>query len=237
MTTSCKILIVDDSIVFRSQIRAAIGDLPGMEVVSTAANGKVACEYLAKNQVDIVTLDLEMPVMNGLDTLAELKRLGVKTQVIVFSSQSLAGANSTIAALAAGASDFIPKPDLTKTKDQTPAEAIRKELRPRIENLMKSKSLQKVTALPAKNPPSTYGKTNWNLFTPKMIVIASSTGGPKALEELISSLRGPLTVPICIAQHMPPIFTASLASRIQKLSGIPCAEVKTASPYCLAEFI
>jgi two-component system chemotaxis response regulator CheB len=226
MSSPCRILIVDDSIVMRSQIRAAIGEQSGMEVVGTASNGKIACQMLTQKQVDIVTLDLEMPIMNGLETLAEIKRLGLKPQVIVFSSLSVAGAEATLKALAAGASDFIAKPDLTRSDDVSPALAIRKDLLPRLEQLMQRHREEPVSKT---TPPATairLPKTNFLSLFPKIVVIASSTGGPRALEEFIMSLKPPIQVPILITQHMPPLFTASLASRLQKLSGIPTAEVK-----------
>ncbi|MEK6554832.1 MAG: response regulator, partial [Bdellovibrionota bacterium] len=105
-----RVLIVDDSIVFRSQIRASLEGSDMIEVVGVASHGKIAIEKMKQTTVDLVTLDLEMPEMNGLETLNEMRKQGLKAQVIVFSSQSQKGAKATIEALNSGASDFVPKP-------------------------------------------------------------------------------------------------------------------------------
>ncbi len=105
-----KVLVVDDSIVFRSQISASLSGVESVEVVGTASNGKIAIQKLQQSQIDLITLDMEMPEMNGLATIKEMKRLGIKTKIIVFSSQTVRGAEAALDALSAGADDVVAKP-------------------------------------------------------------------------------------------------------------------------------
>ena len=252
MAKVLRVFIVDDSAVFRSQIRASLEGVAGVEVVGFASQGKNAMEVLKKLPVDIITLDLEMPVMNGIETLLELKKQGNRAKVIVFSSHTKRGAESTLAALNAGASDFITKPTLENPSSMgsegttTPAELIRSLLLPKVLQFSdpESRDLQKTKVgsstsvrLGSHSSPHlvngetldvipSFQKIDWGLFFPKVLLIASSTGGPNALEKIFSNLKPPFLCPIVIAQHMPPLFTASLAERLQKLSGIPTAEAQ-----------
>ena len=139
-----KVLIVDDSVVYRSQIRAAIQGLPDVEVLAAASNGKLAIERLKQATVDLVILDLEMPEMDGLATLKEMAKLGIKSKVLVFSSASKRGSEITMEALRAGASDFLTKPDGSQKTDQKPDELIRALLGPKITALFnQAKSVEK----------------------------------------------------------------------------------------------
>ncbi len=216
-----KVLIVDDSLVFRSQIRNALVEIPWIEVVGVASNGKIALEKLKNTQVDLMTLDLEMPEMNGIETLKQLNALNSSTKVIVFSSMSLQGAGTTLEALKIRASDFVAKPNENElqgtTTDKNPKTVLQKLLVPKIENLFMDKDLVQISSEKIK-------KYNWNSFIPKAIVIGCSTGGPTALEKIFDQFKGPIPCPIFIVQHMPPIFTQSLAARIQKISGITTTE-------------
>lgn len=218
----CRVLLVDDSAVYRSQTKLALSGCDEIEIVGSASNGQMAIDLLKARPVDVMALDLEMPIMNGLETLAEIKRLGLKVNVIVFSSQSKAGADTALQALNVGAADFLAKPILDPSSKETPDQLIRKTLLPKVLQFHRQRSLVHRPVAPT--PVSSMRAKNYNLFNPKMLVIASSTGGPTALEKLFSAVRAPLTVPILIVQHMPPIFTASLAERIQRITGIPCAE-------------
>lgn len=242
-----QVLIVDDSLVFRSQIKAALADVPGIDVVGVAANGKIALDKLTQLKVDLMTLDLEMAEMNGLQTLAEMKKRGLKTKVIIFSSKTQAGADAAILALQSGASDVVAKPTSDNPSLHDALEAIKADLVPKIKQFIPVES----GILNGKEPANS--QTNWvkpiqsdsrdqhkndtswvrkniELFKPTAIVIGSSTGGPDALDKLFQQLPSPIRVPIFIAQHMPPIFTASLARRIQNVSGIPCAEAQQMEP-------
>lgn len=214
------VLIVDDSAVFRSQIRAALDGVPGVQVAGTASNGKLALQLLEQVQVDLLTVDLEMPEMNGIELLKALSRQGRHLKTIVLSSTSRRGAETTLEALSLGASDFIAKPsgeEAPSGNQDLPHEKLRALLLPRIQALF-----QESSASPARDLP--FNRVVWELFLPRVIVIGSSTGGPTALEHIFSRIKGPFRCPILIAQHMPPVFTASLAERLGKLSGVPAAE-------------
>jgi two-component system, chemotaxis family, protein-glutamate methylesterase/glutaminase len=235
------VLIVDDSLVFRSQIKAALADVVGISVVGVASNGKIAIEKLSQLKVDLMTLDLEMAEMNGLETLAEMKRRGIKTKVIIFSSRTQAGADAAILALQSGAADVVAKPSGDNPSLQEAMQSIKADLVPKIRQFIPAQT-ESALAVAANTSPmnakdkadnqsntapkieTRYQKINVENFKPMAVVIGCSTGGPDALDKLFSQFPQPLRVPIFITQHMPPLFTASLAKRIQNISGIPCAE-------------
>lgn len=244
-----KVLIVDDSVVYRSQIRAALASIPFVEVVGVAHNGKVALERLTQINVDLMILDLEMPEMTGLETLEAMKAKNLtKTKVLLFSSHSKRGAEITMDALRLGASDFVPKPGSDPGFGATmgvptgeivdPAKRIHDLMLPKIEALFPA-SFQEtksgVESIRVTTPAASalgsdasrkYPKIIWETIRPSVVVIGSSTGGPTILEKLFSSINGPLNCPILVAQHMPPIFTATLAERLKTVSGIEVREAK-----------
>lgn len=216
-----KVLIVDDSVIYRSQIRAALDNFPRLEVVGTASNGRLAIERLVLTPVDLLILDLEMPEMDGIQTLQEMTKRGLKCKVVIFSSTSKRGAEVTMEALRLGANDFIAKPN--GASDLQPFERIRALIGPKIDALFPEVVSTKVEKSAVKRNDQ-YPKIIWDLFKPKIVVIGSSTGGPTVLEKIFSELAPPLNCPIVIAQHMPPVFTAAFAERLSKLSGIPVRE-------------
>ncbi len=208
-----KILIVDDSVIFRSQIQLALKDAPGLEIVGTAPNGRSAIERMKELEVDVCILDIEMPVLDGLETLKEMHRLNLRTRAIMFSSLTVSGAEKTLEALRLGAVDFVPKPRAEDGTIDSPAQRIRDVLVPRIFSIFP----EAVCPIPRRTQlPS---KLAWDRFVPEVLVIASSTGGPNALIDFFSLLKAPLPYPVLVTQHMPPIFTASLAERIGGHSG------------------
>ena len=240
-----RVLVVDDSLVFRSQIKAALEKESDLDVVGVASNGKVAIQKLQQLSVDLVTLDLEMPEMNGIETLHEMKKQGIKTRVIVFSSISKAGSKATLEALSAGADDFVTKPSGDDINIGNAADKIGEQLLPKVRQFAdraKSREEKKAKAtapptpvekkapVPEKGPLSVekkdYHKKDLSFFVPKIVVIGSSTGGPAALEKVFQGLKPPFRCPLVIVQHMPPVFTASLAQRLQEICGVPCAEAK-----------
>lgn len=226
-----KILVVDDSIVFRSQISASLSGVEGIEIVGTASNGKIAIGKLQQQPIDLITLDMEMPEMNGLQTIKEIKRLQLKTKIIVFSSQTIRGAESALEALAAGADDVVAKPSSDDINFDKAQKMIEEALVPRVLQFMRgtlgsNRPISRPDTIKA--PASKVGffakKKNLATFFPKAIVIASSTGGPSALESIFAQLKCTSKLPILIVQHMPPVFTQILAKRIGDISGIPTHE-------------
>lgn len=237
-----KVLIVDDSLVYRSTIEKVLAELDGVEVVQKVKDGRAAIDYLKDNQVDLMTLDLEMPILDGIGVLNEVQGLSNKPKIIVFAAQTSRGAKSALDAFKLGAYDVVAKPTAISTSMDQSMDHVRSSLQPKVLSLVPGNTLSSTPApaskaesayermiaqnLPAKEPPKSYVKTNLRTFRPKVVVLGSSTGGPMALNEVFANLRPNLSVPILIAQHMPPVFTQQLAKRLETLSGIPTREAK-----------
>ncbi len=209
------VLIVDDSVLFRSQIQQALKDIPEINVAGVSSNGQLALERMASQDIDVCILDIEMPILDGIETLREMKTLNLKTRVIMFSSQSIFGADKTLEALRMGAIDFVPKP-ISEASQNLPFLKIQEVLLPKILSLFPILRPSKLQAR--------ISDFNWHTFRPKVLVIASSTGGPNALVEFFKSLQDHVPFPILIVQHMPALFTASLAERLGAACGKKAAE-------------
>jgi two-component system chemotaxis response regulator CheB len=220
-----KVLIVDDSLAYRSKIRAALSAVPWIEVVGSASNGKIALEMIEQKGVDLATLDMEMPVLDGISTLKALRQNNRRTKVIVFSSSTTRGSEATLDALAAGADDFVAKPASVAEGTISPEEIIRRDLLPKIEQFVGTRAESLLPATPREvRQESAYLSKDLDTFIPSAIVIASSTGGPTAHDKIFGAMGGALRCPILIAQHMPPVFTAAFAKRLSEQSGLPCKE-------------
>ncbi len=227
-----RVIVADDSVVYRTQIKAALSRLSWVEVVGTAANGKIAIDLLEQTKADLLTLDLEMPTMDGIQTLKELSLKNISPKVLVFSSASKRGAEITFEALRLGAHDFIAKPGpsapgaVASFENRTdPSTLILEMLEPKIKGLFPDVEFNALASqVKTEAKSGGYQKLDWELFRPRILVIASSTGGPTVLEKIFQDLSAPVDCPILITQHMPPVFTATLAERIQKISGIPARE-------------
>ncbi len=230
MNGPLKILIVDDSITYRSIMNTVLEAVSGVTVVSTASNGKNALVKLTQHEVDMVLLDIEMPEMDGLQTLKEISRLHPNIGVVMVSGTNRHSADITIQALEAGAIDFIPKPDHDSVEQNI--ETLRQRLVP-IFTTFASKHAS-VPAKPAAPPPIVSSRPTLETVVPPapkvgnfkadILVIGVSTGGPNALIELIPNLPANLNVPILIVQHMPPVFTASLAANLDRKSPLTVKE-------------
>ena len=226
-----QILIVDDSVVFRSQITEALGGHPDIKVVGSAANGSIALQRLEQLSVDVVTLDMEMPDMNGIQVLREIRKRGFPVRVIIFSSQTQRGAEAALLALREGADDVVAKPSGEGLTFETASSAIREVLVPKVlqfKDRFKDRSQDSTPRVESSpSPPQKRCKQDLSHFDPLVLVIGSSTGGPTALEKIFTQITGPISIPILIVQHMPPIFTETLARRLGDLSGIPASEAKS----------
>lgn len=220
-STKKRVLIVDDAVVVRKTLSDALARDPALEVAGTASNGRFALAKFPALKPDIVLLDIEMPEMDGLETVRQLRKIDARIPIVMFSTLTEHGASATLEALALGATDYITKPsnrDMAETLD-----TVSRELIPRIHALCHLPGAQ-ATIAPTLPPPSA---RLWRppLMTPVHVVaIGVSTGGPDALARLLPSLPANLPVPVVIAQHMPPIFTALLASRLAAKSAIPVSE-------------
>jgi two-component system chemotaxis response regulator CheB len=211
-----RVLIVDDSTVVRRLLAELVGSAPDMQVVGTAADGKIALAKLDQTNPDLVTLDVEMPEMNGLETLAAIRQRRPQLPVIMCSSLTRPAAAATLDALALGANDYVNKPSATGSAGEGVAR-LRDDLLAKIRLFVRGKS-----ALPAAPPPAppVAALRKERVRSPiSAVAIGVSTGGPNALQELVPTLGLDLPVPVLIVQHMPPTFTKLLADRLSKLRG------------------
>ena len=217
-----RVLVVDDSVVMRRILTEVISADRELEVAGYAANGQIAMSLLAQVAPDILTLDVEMPVMDGLATLKALRAAGYKLPVIMFSTLTERGAEATIDALALGASDYVAKP--SGGGDYNSArERIREAVVPKIKALCRrSTAAAPVTGAPAARPSNAPKRSIANPV--KVLAIGCSTGGPNALAEILPNLFEDFPAPILIVQHMPPTFTRFLAQRLTSLCRMPVEE-------------
>ena len=206
-----RILVVDDSVVVRRSVSDELARDPALEVVGTAANGKIALAKIPQVNPDIVILDIEMPEMDGLETLRELRKTYPKLPVIMFSSLTERGASATLQALALGASDYFAKPSNAVGLDAS-LKVIREELVPSIKALCRLN--------PAVSQPICLSQRPAGKGMIEVVAIGTSTGGPNALTELFRRIPDSFPVPILIVQHMPPMFTKLLAERMTAQSSI-----------------
>jgi two-component system chemotaxis response regulator CheB len=214
-----RILVVDDSVVTRRVLSDTLSGDPGLKVVGTAGDGRIALAKIPLLKPDLITLDVEMPVMDGLETLAVIRKLYPQLRVIMFSALTERGAAATLDALALGASDYAAKPSNTSPADAV--EYIRLELIPKIKALcgIAPQEIPRVPRPPS--PPKVRDRASWRI---EVVAIGASTGGPRALGEVLPRIPSNFPVPIVVVQHMPPIFTRQLAERLSALSAIRVEE-------------
>ena len=212
-----RILVVDDSVVIRRVVTEELSADPDLDVVGTAANGRIALAKLTQVNPDLVILDVEMPEMDGLQTLAALRKTHPRLPVIMFSAITEQGAAATLDALALGATDYFTKPSGPGGLDAS-RQVIREELIPEIKALCSPKSAKVVP------PPAPVGVSPARPGRVDAVVIGVSTGGPNALAEVFRALPADLPVPILIVQHMPPMFTRLLAERLTATAKVPVDE-------------
>lgn len=213
-----RVLVTDDSAFMRSAIRRILSKTGGIEVVDTACNGVDAIAKARTLQPDLITLDIEMPEMDGLTALPQIKRV-CSAPVLMVSSLTRAGSEATLTALRLGAADFVAK---DQSQVSLKLDALEQQL------------VSKIRALAHARPPvvksaSSSGESHGRLDSRlesrlrevELVVIGSSTGGPPVLEQLIGGIGEGLRCPIVIAQHMPPIFTEGMADRLDRLCPRP----------------
>jgi two-component system, chemotaxis family, protein-glutamate methylesterase/glutaminase len=218
--TTIRILVVDDSVVIRKVLSDTLAADPALEVVGTASDGRIALAKIPLLKPDLVTLDVEMPVMNGLETLAAVRKLYPKLPVIMFSTLTERGAAATLDALSLGASDYATKP--SNTGNPTVAiERIRAELIPKIRALCGVAPLKLLPLAGCRPALKARLRTNPRI---EIVAIGTSTGGPNALAEVLPRIPNDFPVPIVVVQHMPPIFTRLLAERLASRSAISVEE-------------
>src|SRR5262245_36133672 len=216
-----RVLVVDDSVVIRRVVTEELSADPDIEVVGAAANGKIALARMIQVNPDLVILDVEMPEMDGLATLAAIRKAHPRLPVIMFSALTERGAAATLDALALGATDYFTKPvgNLDESR-----RVIREELAPEIKALCARQDQRPSTM---RSPPPTSPAVRSDRID--VVAIGVSTGGPNALADVFRSLPADLPVPTLIVQHMPPMFTRLLAERLTADSRIRVDEATPAT--------
>lgn len=216
-----RVLVVDDAVVFRRVVANELAGDPALEVVGTAANGRIALALMVQVSPEVVILDVEMPEMDGLATLTELRKKYPRLPVIMFSALTERGAEATLDALALGATDYFTKPTETGGLDAS-LKVIREQLIPKIKALgaraRGPSPAQEGPRLPGASPASpalhAVAPSPRRPSLVQVLAIGASTGGPNALAEVFRRLPANFPVPIVIVQHMPPMFTRLLAERL-----------------------
>ncbi|WP_426417573.1 protein-glutamate methylesterase/protein-glutamine glutaminase [Aestuariirhabdus sp. LZHN29] len=234
-----KVLVVDDSGFFRRRVTEILKTDPGIEVIGVASNGREAVEKVTELKPDVVTMDYEMPVMDGISAVRQIMA-SQPTPVLMFSSLTHEGARVTLDALEAGAVDFLPKnfEDISRN-----TENIRRILCDRVKTVSRSMRRAAVptapsapVAKPAARPGARAAKPAQQVRTPitynrgaakhKLLAIGTSTGGPVALQKVLTELPANFPTPIVLIQHMPATFTNAFAERLNRLCKITVKEAR-----------
>jgi two-component system, chemotaxis family, protein-glutamate methylesterase/glutaminase len=218
-----RVLVIDDSVVIRRILTDCLAADPEIEVVGTASRGSIGLSRISQVQPDLITLDVEMPEMSGLETLTEIRKSHPRLPVIMFSTTTERGATTTIDALALGASDYVTKPSNTGSAAAA-IERVRADLIPKIKALCARKGARRSDVAPAPVADRRIHSVRPSNAKVEVLAIGVSTGGPNALAKLIPALPRDLGVPVLIVQHMPPTFTRILADRLSKLGPFPVRE-------------
>jgi two-component system, chemotaxis family, protein-glutamate methylesterase/glutaminase len=233
-----RVMVVDDSAVIRVSITRALESDPDIQVVRSASNGQAALQAMKGVELDVIVLDIEMPIMDGLTALPLILAEQPKARVVVASTLSVRGAEITMRALQAGASECIAKPSAGRIND---ANDFQRDLVSKVRALAGARLRaggavrarpEPAIGTPLTSDPITVAQRGAQAIklrapgkiTPRVIAIGSSTGGPQALAVLLAALPPTITQPILITQHMPPTFTAILAQHLTKAGTRAAAE-------------
>jgi two-component system chemotaxis response regulator CheB len=235
-----RVMVCDDSVVIRGALARMLQKDPGIEVVARVANGRAAIDEVARQPIEVVVLDIEMPVMDGMTALPLLLRADPQIRVIMASTLTTRGADIALQALRLGAADYIPKPGIAAIAD----ESFEHELVAKVKGLARQRrrvgpappahaapAPKGAAAPPAAHPSAAGAAKPMSLRpagqqAPHLLAIGSSTGGPQALFTLVAALGTGLQIPVILTQHMPPTFTPILADHLTRLGAAPCAEAR-----------
>lgn len=222
-----RVVVVDDSVVIRRLVVQALESDPDVEVVATAANGRLALAKVEQHAPDAVTMDIEMPELNGVEAVRELRKRGHTMPIIMFSTLTERGAAATFDALDAGASDYVAKPSNVGSINES-LKAVADQLIPKIRALVprsvaRSAPVRPTAGAPTARPVAGAARAAVTLrpaprrHPVRAVVLGCSTGGPEALSRVIERITEPLPVPLLVVQHMPAVFTRQLAHRLDRL--------------------
>ncbi|MDX1810972.1 MAG: chemotaxis response regulator protein-glutamate methylesterase [Gammaproteobacteria bacterium] len=224
-----RVLVVDDSSFFRRQIQKFLDNDPEIEVVGTADNGREAIDKALELKPNVITMDIEMPVMDGISATREIMRL-CPTPILMFSSLTTEGARSTLDALEAGALDFIPKrfEDISQNMEE-----VRRVLCSRVKGIGKQQRIPRAPVSIAPKPAAKEVVPAKPIVSDRapakrvdLVAIGTSTGGPVALQKVLTSLPQNFPVPLLLVQHMPGTFTAAFASRLNQICNVTVKEAE-----------
>lgn len=237
MAQALRVLVVDDTSVYRKIVSDILREMPMVEVVGTAHHGRAALTKIPVLKPDLLTLDIEMPEMTGLQVLSAIRERGLDVGAVVLSTLTQEGGALTMQALELGAFDFIPKPrggDFESNR-----KAIKEQLAPMLRAYRRRREIQtilkgKAGSLPLKTEtptrPKVQPRTGVRHEKSEIVAVGVSTGGPNALARVIPTLPADLGVPIVVVQHMPPLFTQSLATRLNGQSVLRVKEAENGEP-------
>lgn len=217
-----RVLVIDDSAVMRGLLRMTLATCPEIEFAGMAVDGPAGLEAIERLKPDLVLLDIEMPCMNGLEVLAEIRARNLPAKVIMCSTLTRRGAGITLEALARGATDYVTKPT-GQHGVREGMEALSRELLPKIRALFSAQGHEPrcdATRIPVR--AAAHAESSAPIG---VVAIGVSTGGPAALEKLLPELPADFPLPVLIVQHMPPLFTALLAERLNSRCRLPVCEV------------
>ena len=248
MEQPLRVLIVDDSVTYRRVASSVLAEFPGVEVVGSAANGKIALQRIEQLSPDLLLLDVEMPEIDGLELLRRLRAEGSEIGAIMLSAATANAAKATLQALALGAFDFVEKPCGGTLEENSGR--LRKQLRQKIDDCIRARAIRQIlrpgscggkkdsSSLPEgrSNVPSVPAaarqlapspfpiRPSLRTSKPQAVAVGVSTGGPQALTQMLPMLPKDLRVPLLIVQHMPPLFTRSLANDLDQRCGLRVCE-------------
>ncbi len=237
-----RVMVVDDTVLYRKIVSDALAILPGVEVVGSAHNGKAAISKLTSLKPDLLTLDIEMPEMNGIEVLEHIQHHAPHIGAIMLSTLTHEGGDMTMKALELGAFDFIPKPQSGTMAENR--EKLERELGPIIRAFQRSARISgmakpmfrpggKSTEPASRRAPATANRPSQAIVKrskAEIIAIGISTGGPNALAKMLPMIPKDIGVPILIVQHMPPMFTRSLANSLSAKCAIAVREARQGEP-------
>ena len=214
-----RVMLCDDSAVIRGALARILESDPDIAVVAKVENGKLAIEQIRAARVDVVVLDIEMPVMDGMTALPQLLRADPGVRVIMASTLTTRGADIALRALRLGAADYVPKPSSIGTVND---DGFKRELLEKVKGLARMR--RRATASPRVRVPISLRPPP--PFPARLLAVGSSTGGPQALFTLVQGLGRSISVPVVLTQHMPATFTPILAEHLNRLGLMPCTEAR-----------
>ncbi len=229
--TKIRVMLVDDSPIIRGMNARILDKMPSVEIVASVSNGQMAVKRMEQGGIDVIVLDIEMPVMDGLTAIPLLLERDKNVKILMSSTLTQHGAEVSMRALQLGAADFIPKPtNIASVDGRNAIDDYRRDIVEKIlalgDTVAKRKGrtpaapVAQVKAI-GKDPSTIYAGVR---TAPKILALGSSTGGPQALMQVFRNLDAPLACPVLVTQHMPPHFTATLAKHIGDVAKMPSRE-------------